>query len=311
MTWLYESVYLPQPTTTPRAFYSSTDLPNRLRYAQDPVSLLPFRSVGLERQNSGFPGSSEFQTRSGPVSERILPDSLTFLFSEGIWQEACTLRGYIYSQNVPSMKRIFLLYSVLLLVGMPQITSAQTLSSAEESVYTLTDAGFLDLYKDYRSETEMYVALFKAKMDEYSPEDVVRMRASYRRTSEAFEDFIYSIRNDFLNKKSRKLIKKNPESYVTEKLEELNQTYVTYYMSRFQPTYAGIVDGESSEPLATASPQRMGMEIPVALIAPLTQATMQVVDFFDKKGARDLETLKEVLENEWIQPHKFRDWDDI
>lgn len=205
-----------------------------------------------------------------------------------------------------------LLFSCIVLLSVPSVgLRGQTLSSAEESVYTLTDAGFLDLYKDYRSETEMYVALFKANIEQYTPEDVVRMRASYRRTSEAFEDFIYSIRNDFLNKKSRKLIKKNPESYVGDKLEELNQTYVNYYLSRFQPTYAGIVDGQSDEPVAVASPQRMGMEIPISLIAPLAQATMQVVDFFDKKGSRDLETLKEVLEDEWIKPHKFRDWDDI
>lgn len=187
----------------------------------------------------------------------------------------------------------------------------QNLSTAEESVYKLTDAGFLDLYKDYRSETEMYVALFKANIEEHSAEDVVRMRASYRRTTEAFEDFIYGIRNDFLDKKKRKLIKKDSEGYVTDKLEELNQTYVNYYLSRFQPTYAAIVDGESNEPVAAVAPQRMGMEIPVALIAPLAQATMQVVDFFDKKGTRDLETLKEVLEDEWIAPHKFREWDDI
>lgn len=207
------------------------------------------------------------------------------------------------------MKIVPSLLLCLLLVGNSVL--AQNISTAEESVYKLTDAGFLDLYKDYRSETEMYVALFKANIDEHSPEDVVRMRAAYRRTSEAFEDFIYGIRNDFLDKKTRKQIKKDSEAYVTEKLEELNQTYVNYYMSRFQPTYARIVDGESNEPLASAAPQRMGMEIPVALIAPLAQATMQVVDFFDQKGTRDLETLKEVLEEEWIKPHTFRDWDDI
>ncbi len=205
---------------------------------------------------------------------------------------------------------VFLLFSSL--VFFPGHSGAQTIGSAEESVYTLTDAGFLDLYKDYRSEAEMYVALFKANIDQYSPEDVVRMRASYRRTSEAFEDFVYSIRNDFLDKKTRKLIKKDSEAYVTAQLEELNQTYVDYYLMRFRPTYAAIVEGRSSEPLAAAKPSgRMGMEIPVALIAPLAQATMQVVDFFDKKGRRDLDQLKEVLQEEWINPNKFRDWEDI
>ena len=210
------------------------------------------------------------------------------------------------------MKIRFPLFLLIVLSGCVfSALNAQTLSSAEESVYTLTDAGFLNLYKDYRAETEMYVALFKANMDEHSPEDLVRMRASYRRTSEAFEDFIYSIRNDFLDKKTRRLIKKDSEGYVKEKLEELNQTYVDYYLSRFQPTYAAIVEGRSEEPMAVLDNGRMGVEIPIALIAPLAQATMQVVDFFDKKGQRDLDELKEVLEEEWIKPHKFRAWEDI
>ncbi|MDP5171346.1 MAG: hypothetical protein NWR72_13970 [Bacteroidia bacterium] len=193
----------------------------------------------------------------------------------------------------------------------PFVLSAQSVGSAEESVYALTDAGFLDLYKDYRAETEMYVALFKANIDQYSPEDVVRMRSTYRRTSEAFEDFIYSIRNDFLDRKVRKTIKKDCEGYVTRKLEELNGTYLEYYLTRFQPTYAMIAEGKSPDAMVSGVNRMMAPGIPVALIAPLATATMQAVDFFDKKGDRDLLTLKEVLEKEWIKPHKFRDWDDI
>ncbi len=207
-----------------------------------------------------------------------------------------------------SLLRIALL---LLLCGYSVSLTAQTLSDAEESVYRLTDAGFLDLYKDYRSETEMYVAIFKTNQNQYSPEDVVKMRATYRRTSEAFEDFIYDIRNDLLDKKARKTIQKDAEAYVTQKLEELNQTYLEYYLSRFQPTYASIAEGKSEDSMALAAERMAGPEIPLALIAPLAQATMQVVDFLDKKGDRDLEALKKVLEQEWISPHKFREWDDI
>lgn len=198
-----------------------------------------------------------------------------------------------------------------LILSTTSLSLGQTLNSAEESVYTLMDAGFLDLYKDYRAETEMYVALFKANIDQYSAEDVIRMRASYRRTSEAFEDFIYSIRNDFLDRKTRRRINKDSEGYVTEKLEDLNRTYVEYYLTRFQPTYSGIVEGTNEQPVAAGVHRVTNPGIPVALIAPLAQATMQVVEFFDKKGDRDMDTLKEILEDEWIKPHRFRSWEDI
>ncbi len=204
-----------------------------------------------------------------------------------------------------------LLWIVFLGLVQVPVVKAQTLSSAEESVYRLTDAGFLDLYKDYRAETEMYVALFKANIGQYSQEDIVRMRATYRRTSEAFEDFIYGIRNDFLNKKTRRLIKKDSEGYVTTKLEELNKTYMEHYLTRFQPTYTAIISGDHDPSMALGMNRVMNPTIPIALIAPLAQATMQAVDFFDRKGDRDLESLKQTLETEWIKPHKFRQWEDI
>jgi hypothetical protein len=186
---------------------------------------------------------------------------------------------------------------------------AQSVSGSEEAIYQLTDAGFLSTYKDQRAEIEQYVAIFKAKKEEYEVEDLIRMKSAYKRTAEAYEDFIYRVRNDLLDKKQRKKIKKDTEGYVTEQMESLNQTYTEYYQGWFKPTYAAICDPNSN--LASNRASGGGGGIPTALIAPVTQATMQVIEFLDKKGDRDLEAIKKVLDREWIDPHRFTPWEEI
>ncbi|MEM7369895.1 MAG: hypothetical protein AAF587_14920 [Bacteroidota bacterium] len=188
------------------------------------------------------------------------------------------------------------------------IASAQQVSSTERAVYGLMDAGFLSSYKDHRSEIEERVAIFKSKKDDFSVEDLIRMKSAYKRTSEAFEDFIYGIRNDLLDKKVRKKIKKDSEGYVTQQMEKLNTIYVDYYQGWFQPTYSSISDPSST----VASNRGSGnITIPSALIAPVSQATMNVIEYLDKKNEKDLETVKKVLDREWVDPHQFTPWEEI
>ena len=214
---------------------------------------------------------------------------------------------------------------LVLLMGGPLWLPAQQIDRTEDAVYRLTDAGFLQTYKDYRAETEEYVALFKAKAREenYDPEEIIRMKSAYRRTSEAFEDFIYAIRNDLLDPRKRKAIRKNTEAYVTGQLERLQQIHETYFLGRFHETYVAIVERESYNTIATVdptgeqpSPNReasnpINPTIPIALIAPVTRATMDVIEYLDKKKERDMAQVKRILEQEWINPHRFRDWEDI
>lgn len=200
----------------------------------------------------------------------------------------------------------------LMLVGFflssPFSLSAQKVSSTERAVYELMDAGFLSSYKDHRSEIEERVAIFKSKKDDFSVEDLIRMKSAYKRTSEAFEDFIYGIRNDLLDKRARKRIKKDSEGYVTQQMEKLNTIYIDYYQGWFQPTYSAISDPES-----TVASNRGGgnITIPSALIAPVSQATMNVIEYLDKKNDKDLESVKKVLDREWLEPHQFTPWEEI
>ncbi|MDX1908144.1 MAG: hypothetical protein SF053_14000 [Bacteroidia bacterium] len=190
------------------------------------------------------------------------------------------------------------------------LSATGQVSKAEQSVYSLMDAGFLATYKDYRAEIEQYVALFKSHQLEYKPDEVILMRTTYNRTAEAFEDFIYSIRNDMLDRRTRKVISKDSEAYVRGKLEKLNLVHQEYFTGKFLTTYTTITAPEVVS-MAQTNRTSASVDIPIALIAPVAQATMQVVQYLDKKGDQDLEQLKKVLEQEWVVPNKFTPWENI
>lgn len=209
--------------------------------------------------------------------------------------------------RMTNFQSLLILCLGMFFVAFPSLT-AQNVNKTEQAVYELMDAGFLNDYKDHRSAIEEQVAIFKSKKETYTVEDMIRMKSAYKRTSEAFEDFIYGVRNDLLNKKSRKKIKKNSESYVTAQLEKLNSIYTDYYQGWFQPTYSSIADPASN----VASNRATGeISIPTALIAPVSQATMKFIEYLDKKNERDIDTIKKVLEQEWVEPNRFTPWEEI
>lgn len=190
-------------------------------------------------------------------------------------------------------------------------TYAQNTSKSEKALYDLMDSGFLKAYKDYRYEVEKHVAIVKAKESDFRPEEIAEIKSTYIRTSEAFEDFIFSTRNDFLDKKTRRMIRKDTERYVTERLEKLNKVYVEYYLQKFLPVYTSINIDESNMVAEGGERATIPPEIPISLIIPVAKATMEVIEFLDSKNDKDLAYLKTLLDKEWVQPNRFRTWEEI
>lgn len=187
---------------------------------------------------------------------------------------------------------------------------AQKTGKAEKAVYELTNSGLLDDYRDYRRQLEKHVALFKTQEEEQSAKNWIEMRSAYQETSEAFEQFIYQIRNDLLDPKIRKKIRKNTEKYVTEHMETLSGIYQKHYVDKFLPTYLSLSNIEEENMFATRRLGGGGTVI-AALLLPVTQATMKVIDYVDERNDDKLDNFKEVLEAEWVKPNKFKTWEEI
>jgi hypothetical protein len=190
---------------------------------------------------------------------------------------------------------------------------AQSISGAERALYELTDTELLKRYRDYRTDAEKYVALFKVNEEHFSPEEKIEMQTAYRATSEAFESFIYAIRNDFLDAKQRRKIRRKTEAYVTYQLEKLDGIYTEYYMGRFYPTYSAIAlrQGEYTASNNRLSEPVLPASIPIALLIPVASSIVKVMEHIEKRKGESLEEFKQVLDQEWVEPHQFRDWEDI
>ncbi|MDX2245283.1 MAG: hypothetical protein SF052_00790 [Bacteroidia bacterium] len=208
------------------------------------------------------------------------------------------------------MKMLKLLLFPFCIFGIMNV-SAQTASKSEQALYDLMDSGFLKTYKDYRYEVEKNIAVIKARQGDYQPEEIAEMRMTYLRTSEAFEDFIYVTRNDFLNRKTRKLIRKDTEGYVRVRLEKLNDIYVEYYIGKFMPVYTAMNIDESAMIAEGGNRTSIPPEIPLTLIVPVAKATMELIEFLDNQNDKDIAYLKDLLEKEWVRPNRFRDWEEI
>ncbi|MCB0841139.1 MAG: hypothetical protein KDE26_13610 [Bacteroidetes bacterium] len=206
-----------------------------------------------------------------------------------------------------------MLRSIILIVFTSILGSvwAQQSSKSERALYELMESGYLKTYKDYRYEIEKRAGLFKVKVAKSEGEAWVEMENSYLRTSEAFEHFILVTRNDFLDRKRRKFIRKNTEDYVKERLEELNNIYTEYFVGKYQPLYTSLILDEES--LLAEGNERTSLptEIPLALIAPAARATLEVIEFLDEKNDKDIDELKALLEEEWVKPNQFRPWKDL
>lgn len=186
---------------------------------------------------------------------------------------------------------------------------AQSAAQSEKLIYELTESGFLKRYKEYRAEAEKHVALLKLKEDSCSDEMKIEMHAAYQETQEAFHSFIYSVRNDLLDSKKRRYIKKQTEIYVETKLIELDEIYQEYYRAKFYPIYMQVCHPE----IASRRMIDPSLTVPmiVSMLPAIANTFTKLADFFDNHKEEKLEAFKELLDEEWVQPHLLQDWEQI
>ncbi|MEM6260905.1 MAG: hypothetical protein AAGI38_00245 [Bacteroidota bacterium] len=182
---------------------------------------------------------------------------------------------------------------------------AQKSTKAEKLVYDLSESGILTRYHQCRREAEKYVKLFKLQEDSISQADVVEMEYAYAATAESFEAYLRAIRNDLLDGKKRRQIRKNEEVYVTAQLQTLDSLYQHQFMGEFFPTYARICAPQLTSKRVSPLP------IIGSLVAPITSATVRLLAYLDDKAAGKKEAYKELLQTEWIEPNLFPEWQQI
>lgn len=195
------------------------------------------------------------------------------------------------------MKTIFL--SILASLMLPLSMFAQKgKGGADDAIKAFVGTEFMTKFKELRERSQNAVTNFKEVQHNYPAEDVARVRQSYDRTAEKFNQLLESIKGDFLDKKKMKYITEYPDSY-SKGLELEMYKLSDFYSQNFQQTLAEVTGD-----------QIHGMPM-ILLITEIIGLTKEVVDYMIqlKRAARQLN--EQNIESKLIEPYRFKPWHQI
>jgi hypothetical protein len=157
---------------------------------------------------------------------------------------------------------------------------------------------FMREFLDLREAAENSVRDFKRKQAKYSDEEVQKVIDAYNSSAEYFNQALYNIKGDLLDKQKRKFIVLFPDDYSKQvecDLRRAEDFYKTTFQKEVQELTAA--DGGTGNFLA--------------LVPTLFQYAQSAFDIF-KKIQDELKKLNEaVLDKYLINEYKFKNWDEI
>lgn len=190
------------------------------------------------------------------------------------------------------MKKLLLIFS-LLAIG----TGLQ----AQDAVIGLRQfltTQFMTEFNDLRDASERTVLNFKRKQSRYSEEDVQKVIDAYNASAEYFNQTLYNIKADLLDKEKRKFIVLFPDDYSKQVECDLYRAK-DYYTANFQKTLMEVT-GEDG-----------GTGSFLLLLPTLFQYGQTAFDIF-KRIKEEIKKYNEaILDKHLIQPYRFRLWDEI
>ena len=179
-----------------------------------------------------------------------------------------------------------------------QARIARTHKKIDQGLQGFLETEFMTKFKDMRLEMESLAASFKAYSETLKPEEVIRVKKAYVKVSDNCNELLHDIKRDFLDGKKLKHIRKYPEMYSASlelKLRELQDDY-----SRdFQKVIADI----------TGSDQYSAG--PFMAIFGIIQFAVDFTNYLARVRYDNRRVKEEHLEMYFIEPYRFRSWDEI
>jgi hypothetical protein len=160
------------------------------------------------------------------------------------------------------------------------------------------ETNFMREFVKTRDESERMVRRFKKSANRYSEEQVQQVADAYNNSAEQFNQTLYNIKEDLLDKQKRKFVVLYPDDYSKEVECDLYRAR-DFYAKNFQKAVVE-VSGESSETSSF-----------LLLLPQLIQYGQAAFDIF----ARFKEELKKynesILNKYLVEEYRFRHWDEI
>ncbi len=157
---------------------------------------------------------------------------------------------------------------------------------------------FVQKFEQSRNKAEQAVRDFNRIKDEFAPEDVMRVMDAYNASAEQFNQVLYNIKADLLDRQKRKFIIQYPQDYSRQIETDLNVAK-DYYQSHFQNVVFEVTGGRVS-----------GMPF-LALLPEIIKYGKIAFQIFQNIKAEIKKYNDSILEDHLIQPYRFHSWNEL
>lgn len=190
--------------------------------------------------------------------------------------------------------------SIVLLSAFCLINTALSGQSnkVEGPLQNFVNTGFMLRFKDLKIEAEAAVRRFKAQSHELAPADVQKVQTGYEQSAYRFNQLLTNIKGDFMNPKKLKYIGEFPDDYQRSlelELHQLSEFYALHFL----------------QPLADATGKQMDGGPVLLLVMEMVGLTKGLIHFFTQSRQQARRFSEAYLQQNLIQPFKFRSWDEV
>lgn len=190
------------------------------------------------------------------------------------------------------------MYRLLIFIGLFFCASSASAQDVYIGLRQFLETNFMKEFVKTRDESERTVRRFKKSSSRYSEEQIQQVADAYNNSAEQFNQALYNIKDDILNKQKRKFIVLFPDDYSKEVECDLYRAR-DFYAKNFQKALVE-VSGDGSETSSF-----------LLLLPQLIQYGQSAFDIFTRFKEEWAKYNEGILNKYLIEEYRFRHWDEI
>ena len=167
-----------------------------------------------------------------------------------------------------------------------------------ESLEGFLQTEFIKKLKDFKLEVETLTSTFKSKQQSFTPDEILKVKKAYAKFADKYNFQLREIKNDFMDRKKVKMIRKFPDMYgntLELKLRELSEEYA-------QTLEKAVAEVTGSDEYSA---------IPIMAIMGIIQLGMDFSNFLATRQYDVRKIKEEHLNRYFIQEFKLKSWNNI
>lgn len=193
------------------------------------------------------------------------------------------------------------LITLIVIIGVSGTTTAQCPGNSPYwGLNCFLNSDFILKFEEARSRAEQSVHDFKAMsaQEEFSEEDVQRVMDAYNASANRFNDVLYKIKDDLLDKRKRKYLVRYPDDYALQIEAELNKAS-NFYDENYARTVTEVTGG------------RVQTVAFLTLLPEIIKYFKVGIALFKKVKKEIRKYNEELMDLHLIQAYRFHSWDEI